>query len=245
MSGRPLLCELHAHSTWSDGDLSISGARRPLRHQRFDVLCVTDHVGRERREVARPALADHRRRRRSPTTSARSSRRPGARDVEYGLLVVPGLELTYDDDDPARRGPCGRDRPAQPGLPRRRARAARSTAARAAGAALIAAHPYAPDDAAGEPPVGPVAGQSPGMRSPASSIATSSINRRDDLPVGRGGRAARRRERRLPPPTSTCGRGRRSSCCTPAERSLVTLPALDRPAYLVDLAEPALLEAAA
>ena len=34
-------------------------------------------------------------------------------------------------------------------------------------------------------------------------------------------------------------------CCTPSERSLVTYLRSTRPAYLVDLAEPALLEAAA
>ena len=46
MSGRPLLCELHAHSTWSDGDLSIPELVDLYGTNGFDVLCLTDHVGR-------------------------------------------------------------------------------------------------------------------------------------------------------------------------------------------------------
>ena len=46
MSERPLLCELHAHSTWSDGDLSISELVDLYGSHQFDVLCITDHVGR-------------------------------------------------------------------------------------------------------------------------------------------------------------------------------------------------------
>ena len=38
---RPLLCELHAHSTWSDGELDLDHGERG-----FDVLCITDHVVR-------------------------------------------------------------------------------------------------------------------------------------------------------------------------------------------------------
>ncbi len=46
MKQRPLLCELHAHSTWSDGDLPISKLVDLYGQSGFDVLCVTDHVGR-------------------------------------------------------------------------------------------------------------------------------------------------------------------------------------------------------
>ena len=43
----PLLCELHAHSTWSDGVLSIPELVDLYGCFGFDVLCVTDHVNRE------------------------------------------------------------------------------------------------------------------------------------------------------------------------------------------------------
>jgi hypothetical protein len=64
----------------------------------------------------------------------------------YGLLVVPGLELTYDDPDPAVAGHgvaiglrsfVGVADGIEPAL----------RAARAHGAALVAAHPYEPGDA--------------------------------------------------------------------------------------------------
>src|SRR5262245_63558941 len=41
---RPLLCELHAHTTWSDGELSVREVVDLYGRQGFDVLCVTDHV---------------------------------------------------------------------------------------------------------------------------------------------------------------------------------------------------------
>jgi hypothetical protein len=40
----PLLCELHAHSTWSDGDLTLTELVDLYGMHGFDVLCVTDHV---------------------------------------------------------------------------------------------------------------------------------------------------------------------------------------------------------
>jgi hypothetical protein len=41
---RPLLCELHAHTTWSDGELSLGALIDLYGAGGFDVLCVTDHV---------------------------------------------------------------------------------------------------------------------------------------------------------------------------------------------------------
>src|ERR687891_576705 len=41
---RPLLCELHAHTTWSDGELSLAAVVDLYGTAGFDVLCVTDHV---------------------------------------------------------------------------------------------------------------------------------------------------------------------------------------------------------
>src|SRR5262249_46041863 len=42
----PLLCELHAPSTWSDGDLPLAELVDLYGESGFDVLCVTDHIGR-------------------------------------------------------------------------------------------------------------------------------------------------------------------------------------------------------
>ncbi len=42
----PLLAELHAHTTWSDGELSVRELVDLVGGLGFDVLCVTDHVVR-------------------------------------------------------------------------------------------------------------------------------------------------------------------------------------------------------
>jgi hypothetical protein len=39
-----LLCELHAHTTWSDGELSLAELVDLYGTAGFDILCVTDHV---------------------------------------------------------------------------------------------------------------------------------------------------------------------------------------------------------
>lgn len=95
-----LLCELHAHTTWSDGELSLGQLVDLYGTAGFDVLCVTDHVLRE----DDPWPARHGRQ----CVNAESFEaylgeieRVHARALSaYGLLVVPGLELTYNDPDP-------------------------------------------------------------------------------------------------------------------------------------------------
>jgi predicted metal-dependent phosphoesterase TrpH len=42
----PLLCELHAHSTWSDGELGLADPAGLYGARAFDVLAITDHVVR-------------------------------------------------------------------------------------------------------------------------------------------------------------------------------------------------------
>ena len=42
----PLLCELHAHTTWSDGALDVRRLCDLYGQSGFDVLAVTDHVTR-------------------------------------------------------------------------------------------------------------------------------------------------------------------------------------------------------
>jgi 3',5'-nucleoside bisphosphate phosphatase len=101
MRGRPgpLLCELHAHTRWSDGALTVAELVDLYGRNGFDVLCVTDHVVRRDDpwldldgwngsavdagswssyldEIEREAERAH---------------------ATYGMIVVPGLELTYND----------------------------------------------------------------------------------------------------------------------------------------------------
>jgi processive 1,2-diacylglycerol beta-glucosyltransferase len=135
----PLLCELHAHSCWSDGELEIRELADLYGRNGFDVLCVTDHVMRVPEGMAPPPRAVnadvHPRYLESLEAEARRAR------ALYGLLLLPGLELTHEDHDPRCAGhvvavglrelvdlELGLD----PAL----------AAARSAGAALIAAHPY-------------------------------------------------------------------------------------------------------
>jgi hypothetical protein len=44
---QPLLCELHAHTRWSDGVLGVGAVIDLYGRRGFDVLCITDHVIRE------------------------------------------------------------------------------------------------------------------------------------------------------------------------------------------------------
>jgi predicted metal-dependent phosphoesterase TrpH len=134
----PLLCELHSHTTWSDGALSVRELADLYGRAGFDVLAVTDHTvpGSCVQADGFPAyLAE---------VEAEAER---ARRL-YDLLVIPGLELTYDHDDPAQAGHgvavglhefVGVDDGLEEAL----------RAARARGAALVAAHPYSLADAGG------------------------------------------------------------------------------------------------
>jgi predicted metal-dependent phosphoesterase TrpH len=130
----PLLCELHAHTTWSDGALSLTELVDLYGRSGFDVLCVTDHVVRDGRSHVHAGNV-------AAYLGAIQAEALRARAV-YDLLLVPGLELTYDDPDPrlaAHAVAVGlRELPSlanglEPALRR----------ARDAGAALVAAHPIA------------------------------------------------------------------------------------------------------
>jgi predicted metal-dependent phosphoesterase TrpH len=129
-----MLAELHAHTTWSDGVLSSRELVDLYGRAGFDVLAITDHV------VPSAAAAHVRAETYAAYLEELDAEAERARR-RYGMLVVPGLELTVDDSDPRRAGHAlaiglrefvSVDR----GLER----ALRS--AREAGAALIAAHPY-------------------------------------------------------------------------------------------------------
>jgi predicted metal-dependent phosphoesterase TrpH len=133
----PLLCELHAHTTWSDGALSLSELVDLYGRNGFDVLCVTDHVTRDGREHVHAANF-------AAYLGAIHAESVRARAI-YDLVLIPGLELTYDDPDPrlsAHAVAVGlRELPSlvnglEPAL----------RFARDSGAALVAAHPISVED---------------------------------------------------------------------------------------------------
>jgi hypothetical protein len=109
-------------------------ARRPLRAQRLRRPLRDDHACRDGRYL----------------NAGNHGRYLGAIEAEatraqaiYDLLLVPGLELTYDDPDPALGAhvvAVGLER----FLPLDRTLEDVLADARAAGAALIGAHPYPP-----------------------------------------------------------------------------------------------------
>ena len=93
----PLLAELHAHSTWSDGELSIAELVDLYGSRGFDVLCVTDHVCRSLPESPRSVTAaDH-----AGYLAEIDREAERAREL-HGLLLLPGAELSYNDPDPDR-----------------------------------------------------------------------------------------------------------------------------------------------
>ena len=133
----PLLCELHAHTTWSDGALSVRGLCDLYGQAGFDVLAVTDHTTRDGC-VQAPDFPSY----------LRELELEGARArARYGMLVIPGLELTCEEEDLTRSGHAvAIGLRAFVGVGGGLDHALR--AARAHGAALVAAHPYSLADAA-------------------------------------------------------------------------------------------------
>jgi predicted metal-dependent phosphoesterase TrpH len=240
MNGRPLLCELHAHSTWSDGDLSLPELVDLYGTSGFDVLCVTDHLGRggewhdPRWRITGPA-AFH-------DYLAEIEQEAWRADVEHGLLLVPGLELTYDDHDPALaahavaiglRTPVSLDRGLEHAL----------ADARDAGAALVAAHPYPPEDAAATAR-GTARWAVEGHSLSHLVDRYELVNRRDVFPwvteAGLPGVAAGDFHR-----LEHLWTWKTLLPCGPSESAVVRHLRSDLPAYLVDLADPARVRVAA
>ena len=137
---RLLLCELHAHTTWSDGHLTLPQLVDLYGANGFDVLCITDHC--VRLEDPMPAAVD-------PWTwpaYLAAIRAEAARALaDYELLLIPGLELSDNHDDPDRSAHAlalglaehiSVDSGILPAL----------EAANDQRAAVVAAHPYAPAD---------------------------------------------------------------------------------------------------
>jgi|tagenome__1003787_1003787.scaffolds.fasta_scaffold20975236_4 predicted metal-dependent phosphoesterase TrpH len=134
----PLICELHSHTTFSDGELSLAELVDLHGRHGIDVLCVTDHVVRSN-GIDRGRAVDER----THSNYLRALRVEAERAwAQYGMVLIPGLELTYNDPDPGRAAHA-----LAVGLeefvgvddgPREAMRTAR-----ACGAAIIAAHPHA------------------------------------------------------------------------------------------------------
>jgi PHP domain len=138
-----LLCELHAHTTWSDGSLSLADLVDLYGRNGFDVLCVTDHCIRadDPCQLSSPEPLHVHAGNHDDYLKAIDREAARARSL-YGLLVIPGLELTYDDVDPRQAAHA-----VAVGLRRfvglENGLDVALAEARGAGAALIAAHPYA------------------------------------------------------------------------------------------------------
>jgi len=99
-----LLSDFHVHTTWSDGRLSIREVVDLYgRTGRFDVIAITDHILMKRDVLARVGrIASFGRRRFSVgqenwTQYLEEIQREGERALrEYGLLVIPGAEVTQN-----------------------------------------------------------------------------------------------------------------------------------------------------
>src|SRR5262249_35311245 len=91
----PLLCELHAHTRWSDGALTLPQLVDLYGTNGFDVLAVTDHAVRRADGLPFGVHPGNR----ADYFAEIAAQAERARH-DYDLLVLPGLELTYDDADP-------------------------------------------------------------------------------------------------------------------------------------------------
>jgi predicted metal-dependent phosphoesterase TrpH len=135
-----LLCELHAHTTWSDGFLTLPELVDLYGRAGFDVLCITDHTVRI--DDPTPRAVDPWM---WPAHAAAVAAEAERARTEYGLIVIQGLELSDNHDDPDQsahvlalglEGHISVDN----GLVRA------LEAVHAQGAALVAAHPYSAAD---------------------------------------------------------------------------------------------------
>jgi predicted metal-dependent phosphoesterase TrpH len=99
-----LLCDFHVHTQWSDGRLSVREVVDLYgRTRKFDVIAITDHILMKRDILARIGRIATLGRRRfgvieesfdAYLADIRSEARRALR--EYGLLVIPGAEVTQN-----------------------------------------------------------------------------------------------------------------------------------------------------
>jgi len=95
---RPLLCDFHMHSTYSDGRLSISELVDFYGARGFDCICVTDHLADPQRLIGRLGRLAHLTLRDHQlgeyfAALEREKRRAWNR---YKMLVMGGLEINKD-----------------------------------------------------------------------------------------------------------------------------------------------------
>ncbi len=135
-----LLCELHAHTTWSDGELTLPELVDLYGRSGFDVLCVTDHA--VRLDDPAPKAVDFWT---WPAYTVAVRAEAERALAEYDLHLIQGLELSDNHEDPdlsAHVLALGLDQYVSvdagivPAL----------EAANRRGAALVAAHPYSGAD---------------------------------------------------------------------------------------------------
>ena len=218
----PLLCELHAHTTWSDGALSPRDLVDLYGRAGFDVLAVTDHTvpGACVQESEFGAyLAEM-------EAEAERARRL------YDLLLIPGLELTYERRRPRPRRPRGRGRTPRVCRGRGRPRACFACRSRARGGA------------GRRPPVsrcrgGELDARNRGFRRRSGAVGAArrplrALQPRDPLPLGRRRRPARRGQRRLPRPRAPPG-WKTLVPCVRKEQAVVDYLRSPRPTFLVHL----------
>jgi predicted metal-dependent phosphoesterase TrpH len=99
-----LLCDFHVHTSWSDGRLTLREVVDLYgRTGKFDVIAITDHILSEKDALARLArMATLGRRRFSVTAEtfddymADVLKERDRAKREYGLLVIPGAEVTQN-----------------------------------------------------------------------------------------------------------------------------------------------------
>src|SRR5262249_38752762 len=83
---RPLVCELHSHTTWSDGELSVPELVDLYGRAGFDVLAVTDHVRRGPLDGCRSVRADN-----FEVYLGEIEDEAERAWWSYGMLVLPGI----------------------------------------------------------------------------------------------------------------------------------------------------------
>jgi predicted metal-dependent phosphoesterase TrpH len=99
-----LLCDFHVHTRWSDGRLSVRDVVDLYgRTGKFDVIAITDHILMKKDLLARMGRLATLGRRNFGVTEANFEayladiRLEAARaEREYGLLVLPGAEVTQN-----------------------------------------------------------------------------------------------------------------------------------------------------
>jgi histidinol phosphatase-like PHP family hydrolase len=124
MRNTSLVCELHAHTTWSDGALSVTELVDVYGAAGFDVLAVTDHIVRS--DDPYLATGDNRfvTAEDFPLYLAEIEREAERAAHRYGLLVIPGAEIsskipTRCEQHTPSRSACARSSGSRTGSRRR------------------------------------------------------------------------------------------------------------------------------